>query len=94
MDVLAKPLATVDLWAYPPEFGQKILIPPPPPEQLNWPTTYGPNYEGRIDGALLTPAQVMTNAGLKPVAGVRIRITPTEIESQVRVGIIPFKEST
>lgn len=80
--------ADVTLYAYPPEYGTKQLIPPPAPEQLYWPTTWGPNAEGEISGALLPPALV---DGV-PVAGSRFTLSPGDLSSTVAVGILPFKE--
>lgn len=81
--------ADVTLYAYPPEYGTKQLIPPPAPEQLYWPTTWGPNAEGEIDGALLPPAVV---PGVGTVAGSRFTLSPGDIKSSVAVGVLPFKE--
>ncbi|WP_278912423.1 hypothetical protein [Deinococcus wulumuqiensis] len=90
--------ADVTLYAYPPEYGIKQLIPPPAPEQLFWPTAWGPNADGEVDGALLTPAMVpdvrAENGALHavPVAASKFMLSPGDIKSSVAVGILPFKE--
>ncbi|WP_339096182.1 hypothetical protein WDJ50_02515 [Deinococcus sp. VB142] len=90
--------ADVTLYAYPPEYGIKQLVPPPAPEQLYWPTTWGPNAEGEIDGALLTPAVVPDvraedgSLHAVSVAASRFTLSPGDLKSSVAVGILPFKE--
>ena len=92
------PVATVTRYNYPPQFGIKVLIPPPAPAALFLPTTAGPNYEGEIDGALLTPAVVLgvvdEDGTVRDVsvASVRFTLTASEIRSSVSVGILPYKE--
>lgn len=91
--------ATVTRWQYPPLFGVKVLTPPPPPAQLFYPTTAGPNYEGTCSGLLLTPAVIY---GIKDrdtgqvkeleAAGVKFKLSAGDISSAVAVGILPFKE--
>lgn len=91
--------STVSRWWYPPQFGSKQLTPPPAPDALFLPTVYGPNYEGQLDGALLTPAivrGVVDDDGTVrdvPVASVSFTLTAGDILSNVKIGILPYKEA-
>jgi len=95
---LGNAVATVTRWNYPPQFGIKILIPPPAPAALFLPTTAGPNYEAEIDGALITPAVVLgvvdEDGTVRDVAvaSVRFTLTASEMRTSASVGILPYKE--
>ncbi|RJF74911.1 hypothetical protein D3875_02645 [Deinococcus cavernae] len=86
-------LATVTLWAYPPQFGVKTLVPPPRPAALDYPTTAGPNAQASIDGLLITPAMVPDGGTGNPsVANVEFVLSPGDISTNVSIGILPFKD--
>lgn len=88
--------ADITLYGLPPEYMVKQLVPPPPLEQLYWPTTWGPNATGSVNGILLTPAMVTSVAGPGDriaVAGVKFSLNTGDLSSEVAIGILPFKES-
>lgn len=91
-------VATVIRYNYPPQFGTKILVPPLAPAALFIPTTAGPNYEGRLSGALLTPAIVQgvvdEDGSVRDiaVASVKFTLSASDISTQVSVGVLPYKE--
>lgn len=90
--------ATVTRWSYPGQFGVKLLVPPPAPAALFLPTTAGPNAEGSIDGALLTPAVVPDAydeaVGVRrlSVASVRFTLNASDISSSCAIGILPYRD--
>jgi hypothetical protein len=90
-------LATVTRWTYPSQFGVRVLIAPPAPAALFITTTAGPNFEGSIDGALLTPALVPDatdedgTAATLAIASVTFNLTAGDISSAVKIGVLPYR---
>lgn len=91
----------VRMWAYAAQFGLKKVVSPTRPASLDYPTTYGHNANGKIDGALLLPAMLVDvnsssygmGLGSSVCASARFTLTAEAIETDVTIGIQPFKES-